>query len=1088
MSHFRLKHIVFVFLIVFSTHSFAFKSPQTSDLREKTFRHADLAVSQVYLHASQASGPDFARRLSNLTELGVTPESAFLDVRSGRFGTIFTSIPLLPGNGQKNTLKWSKLAGKNSPTDINHHKKIAWEAFINFLIANKPSLGIDLNELQKPGTITIFKGGDLVQINAKRFVNGVPVRDSFINAVINHGNLTLFGTRNWGDVNTSDVATISQQSARENITQYLGDLATQVKWGKTSLLYIPVSDISTQFRLVWAIKSQFKSDDLAQWEALVDAHSGELVAFEDKSNYASTRQLIGGQFPLSNDGVTPDGVEVTSPMPFANILVAGQTYYTDTGGNVMACLTGDMSTTLEGKYITMIDTCGATIETGTGPILDLGSGSGTDCATPVGSGSNGNTHSSRSGYYELNRIVEMAQAQLPNNEWLRNPVPSQMNINDNCNASGGAGGFRFFTSGGGCANTGEIAGVFDHEWGHGMDASDANPGVSNPPEGIADIFASLRLNTSCIGRNFREGTNCTGFGDACTQCDGVRDIDWEKRASGQPHTLSWIDANCGSGPSPCGGIVHCEGAVAAESLWDLWNRDLQVPPYNMSTDTAREMAVQLTFQGAGLVGDWYSCSAGTGVGDGCNADGGYLNYLAADDDDGNLANGTPHMTAIFEAFDRHGIACPTPTVQDSGCSGLPLTAPTVIVSTTDRTVHLSWNTIANASGYRIYRTEGVQACDYGKTLIGETTALEFEDIGLSNGREYSYIVIPMGSGASCLGVASTCTSATPTSGANLGLDIMSTVLTVNTGDGDNYLDNCEQATVDFSIANLGTGIANGVVIESVESISHPSINSSIVINNISSSGLAECTLTNNGFSFKGENLSFNDVIDFKVCVTSAELAPEVKCGIVSIENTESNDQFQASKTFSFETDYEGWTVNRGTFDRTSGSAASGSFALRSSTFLDNQCDEILSPLIKFSNTSTLSMQTNYDIENISGGIWWDRAHVSVFENNTENLITPTGGRPYNATVSSSYTGCNSQFEGWAGTASSWAESSWSTGTFTGYAGNPVQLAITYGTDGASIERGFWADTITITDIELQVADEQPNVCINGIIFKDGFEN
>ncbi len=35
------------------------------------------------------------------------------------------------------------------------------------------------------------------------------------------------------------------------------------------------------------------------------------------------------------------------------------------------------------------------------------------------------------------------------------------------------------------------------------------------------------------------------------------------------------------------------------------------------------------------------------------------------------------MTAIFNAFNRHQIACVTPAVQDSGCAGAPTTAPVV---------------------------------------------------------------------------------------------------------------------------------------------------------------------------------------------------------------------------------------------------------------------------------------------------------------------------------------------------------------------------------------------------------------------------
>ena len=50
-----------------------------------------------------------------------------------------------------------------------------------------------------------------------------------------------------------------------------------------------------------------------------------------------------------------------------------------------------------------------------------------------------------------------------------------MNLNQTCNAfwSPAAGTVNFYRSGGGCRNTGELAGVFDHEWGHGMDDNDA---------------------------------------------------------------------------------------------------------------------------------------------------------------------------------------------------------------------------------------------------------------------------------------------------------------------------------------------------------------------------------------------------------------------------------------------------------------------------------------------------------------------------------------------------------------------------------------------------------------------------------------
>ena len=80
-----------------------------------------------------------------------------------------------------------------------------------------------------------------------------------------------------------------------------------------------------------------------------------------------------------------------------------------------------------------------------------------------------------------------------------------------------------------------------------------------------------------------------------------------------------------------------------------------------------------TAKGGGFVGNWFQCTTdGTA---GCNADGGYLNYLVADDDNGDLGDGTPHMSAIHAAFARHGIACSALSVQDSGFAGTTPTAP-----------------------------------------------------------------------------------------------------------------------------------------------------------------------------------------------------------------------------------------------------------------------------------------------------------------------------------------------------------------------------------------------------------------------------
>ena len=51
------------------------------------------------------------------------------------------------------------------------------------------------------------------------------------------------------------------------------------------------------------------------------------------------------------------------------------------------------------------------------------------------------------------------------------------------------------------------------------------------------------------------------------------------------------------------------------------------------------------------------CSGRAASVDGCGTTNWYTVFLPADDNDGNLANGTPNACRIWDAFNAHGIAC-----------------------------------------------------------------------------------------------------------------------------------------------------------------------------------------------------------------------------------------------------------------------------------------------------------------------------------------------------------------------------------------------------------------------------------------------
>jgi hypothetical protein len=1080
--------------------SFAIVQPEDSGAKRLIFKQPELEISELNQQLSQLAENGERTRAQTL---GASAENSHVDVRTGRFATLMPGVSLLPGRGHGNTLTWNKL-GAGAPATVSELEQRAWGALRGWLAANGSALRIDAQELGD-ARVTVL-GPEFIQIYVPRRIAGLAVRDAHLMATIKYGNLILFSAKNWGDIDTTPVAQLGEPEARAALSHHVAPFELG-QWKSSELVWVPVASAGShaqadygrglEHRLAWLVRPTFGEEN-GRYEALIDAVDGRVLAVEDMLHHvAVTRNVEGGVFPVSNDNVNPDGVEqADSPMLFSTLTIPGGSMDTDVGGNLPVCVDGTVTHNLTGPYMQMSDSCGAASLSGTGN-LDWGASAGTDCTTP-GVGGAGNTHASRTGFFELNQIKAMARSQLPNNSWLKDRLTSNMNIVTTCNAFWNGATVNFYRSGGGCNNTGELAGVFDHEWGHGMDNNDAVPSVSSPGEGIADVYASLRLDDSCIGRNFR-ASNCGGYGNPCTQCTGIREIDWAKHTANAAFTMTNADActfNPNGSNGPCGGSSHCEGQIYSQAVWDLWNRDLVGAPFNRTLDVAREIATQLTYRGASGVSAWYSCTPNTSgcsnaAGCGCVATSGYMQYLSADDDNGNLNDGTPNMQAIFNAFSRHGIACTTPTVTTAGCSGAPTQVPVVTATNRDRAVSLSWTASAGATNYRIYRGTGVFACSFGKELVATVTGTTYVDLGLKNGYNYYYQVVPMGAADECFSVSSTCTTGTPTAGANFGF--LTPSASIVNGDGDPFIDNCETARVTIPISNIGTGTQTNVRIVGVSSPSHGGgVTYTTNFPSTVSASLSACGSVDATFDFIGATLSQGQTLTFEVELTSDQLSPLTRTTTVSINTLESDFQNFATKTFNYDTNTELWTTFQGTFvrDNTGGGASGTTHYMRSSTGLDSQCDVVRSPVIRLAANSTMNLFNNFDIEAFSSN-WWDRANVSIrpLGSATRTVVTPNAGRTYNASGTGGVCGLDQQ-GGWAGSSPTWASSSWdATALQSGsFAGQAMQLEVRYATDGSANGTGFKFDQVSLTNVDVQVADSLSNVCAGEIpLFADGFE-
>ena len=595
---------------------------------------------------------------------------------------------------------------------------------------------------------------DVWQIVFARAIAGVPVVGERYVFTIGHGKLISFGAPRWSRIDVSPFPEIDATEARGRLSAYMGltagDDVQLVDKGSLRLLG-PAS------ALVWRVVLRVPGEP-GTWEGLIDARDGAILALSDINEYA---QAKGGVYPGSNDATPPDGVELPNfPMPFANIAIGAAAQTTSPSG-FFNCTPGGATatTTLAGPYVKVVDTCGAISQSiACDADLDLSAGPGTDCATPAGA-SPGNTHAARTGFYHLNRIAEHGRSWLPSRSWLSEQLVDNVNLNQTCNAywDPGSGTVNFFKSGGGCANTGEIAGIFLHEWAHGLDANDGG-GFDNPSEAYADVTAFMSTHNSCVGRGFTT-FNCGGYGDACLNCTGIRDQDWGKHQSNTPATPSgFVTASCPLGSGPCGREIHCEGYVGGQTLWDLAVRDL--PAAGFDAASAWQLADKLWYKSRlGSGGNAYNCSLPNS--DGCLATSWFEKLRAVDDDDGNLANGTPHAAAIFAAFNRHQIACGTASdASNQNSATCPAIGTPALTGTPGAgAAQLNWTAVSGAASYNILRND--LSCGAGSTIVANVTGTSLIDTGLSNGFAAYYTVQAAGANSACDGRLSNCQSVTP---------------------------------------------------------------------------------------------------------------------------------------------------------------------------------------------------------------------------------------------------------------------------------------------------------------------------------------
>lgn len=349
---------------------------------------------------------------------------------------------------------------------------------------------------------------------------------------------------------------------------------------------------------------------LGAWDVFVDAGTGEPVARRQTLHFETAQLALGGWARSPHYGPRVEYAADRVSIAIGESQASGEA-----APDGSFSFEGDSATgtaTLVGSHVRVLSSEGAEAS------FDFDASAG---AKLVWSSEVETIDAQLNAYAHADEVNAYARTFAPDLAFLDDRVQVTVNIEDVCNAYSDGRSINFFKAGSGCENTGRIADVVYHEYGHSLHANAylfCGPGEDicipvaggDLSEGISDYLAATMTGDPAMGRGF--------FSDDAP----LRHID----PQGAEHV--W--------PTDALGEVHYDGLIIAGALWDL--RTLLIDSLGEDDGVART--------------DWLMFE---GIRRSANMPEMYAELLFADDDDGDLANGTPNECAINTAFARHGL-------------------------------------------------------------------------------------------------------------------------------------------------------------------------------------------------------------------------------------------------------------------------------------------------------------------------------------------------------------------------------------------------------------------------------------------------
>jgi len=365
---------------------------------------------------------------------------------------------------------------------------------------------------------------------------------------------------------------------------------------RTALVDPPAESAPVGAELWWPVRD---GSDRVRWQAARRVQANDIVTIVamDGSTLDRWTTRLHATVQLEHDERKPGDPIVTSPLSDATVTDEAGSSLTDLKGVHSAA--DPYSLSLEGERLRLDDRA-----RGGTPAFDELTG---DVLLKVGDDL---SYAAADTWHHTKVVEAWLEGRNPDHAILDEQVLATVNIGSfRCNAYYTSGTINFAARSGGCANTGRLGDVIYHEYGHGVHHYGLLAGgfAGDLSEGTADYISATILEDPQVGVGF--------FGDSRF----LRDVSVDRVY-----------------PDNFRGQVHNDGRIWSSFLWNLRESWMQEYGEEAGIEKVDLLMLDAMSQGPFM----------TTVGDA---------VILADDDDGDLSNGTPHACELAELLDQHGL-------------------------------------------------------------------------------------------------------------------------------------------------------------------------------------------------------------------------------------------------------------------------------------------------------------------------------------------------------------------------------------------------------------------------------------------------